>query len=590
MSSVASPSLYRLAGPNATSQWVILPVLLLLSLNISDQVGFTDEQTLDFRKGLLLAAVAAWAVFTLSGLLIRLIPLTHERTRTAVVLTLYAVTEIVRTSLVHLFAVQFGVPSQANWAFRVTAAAASGIVFFSFVSVLVNDSRAYRSMFRVLHERREALRGSLQSIESILAQTRALMVEKVRTELAREVKAIDVEVQRGNLESMSLANEIIRLVDDVVRPTSHELYGNPVALANSVSTGKAPRINLRKILSATTTAQPFRPALMLLIGLALTVPLFLIIGSLPFFISNLLALALYVLVSWVAKRYLLQPLGRLQIAMRMLLISVIYVVPAVIFSAMVLASISGFGALSPALLAYGAAIGLILGWGLALVEGIRLAQQLVLVDSERANERLYWLNKRMQSEVWADQQNLAFALHHDVQASLLAAAMRLKLAVESGTEPGEVMALVTAAIEQALSENRRQPLVANPRELEDRINAKWDSVIHLEIDADQSATFALSTDPTVTKVVEDILLEFQINSIKHGQATKSSAHLTAPTLETLVLSVTNNGLGELSAKSAGLGSQFVDSVTLQHSFEAIEGGVRLECTLPLNRKLSAAQA
>ena len=583
-------SRFRFAGRSATSQWVVLPVLLFLAFNVTDRVGLTDEQSLNYLHALVLASSLAWLVFTLSGLLIGLIPLTSMRVRAAAVLTLYAVTEVVRTCSLHLFAVQFGVPSEANWAFRITAGAASGIAFFAFFSVLVNDSRAYRSMYCLLHERREALRSSLRSIESILTQTRQLMVEKVRNQLASEVDAIDVEVKCGNLQSLSLADELVRVVDDVVRPTSHDLYGNPVALANSVSTGKAPRINPRKILSATTTADPFRPELMLLFGAALTVPMFLIIGSVDFLVSYLWSFTLYVAVIWVSKLYLLTPLGRLHLALRVLLISLIYVVPALIFSGVVLAPVFGFESVTPALLAYGAAIGLIVGWGLALLEGIRLAQQLVLVDSERANERLYWLNKRLQSEVWVDQQNLAFALHHDVQASLLAAAMRLKTVVEAGTEPREALALVSTAIEQALAKNRRLPLVASPEKLEDRINAKWDSVISLEIVADNAAQVALSTDPAITKVVEDILIEFQTNSIKHGQATESRAIISVPQPETLSVSVTNNGTGALNRADGGLGSQFVNSVTLQHSLESVDGGVRFECTLPLNRKLSAAQA
>ena len=111
----------RFAGRSATSQWVVLPALFLLAFNVTDRVGLTDEQSLNYLHALVLASSLAWLVFTLSGLLIGLIPLTSMRVRAAAVLTLYAVTEVVRTCSLHLFAVQFGVPSEANWAFRITA-------------------------------------------------------------------------------------------------------------------------------------------------------------------------------------------------------------------------------------------------------------------------------------------------------------------------------------------------------------------------------------------------------------------------------------------------------------------------------------
>ena len=85
-------------------------------------------------------------------------------------------------------------------------------------------------------------------------------------------------------------------------------------------------------------------------------------------------------------------------------------------------------------------------------------------------------------------------------------------------------------------------------------------------------------------VLEDVLSEFQNNSLKHGAATKTTAQLTMPDTGILHVVLANNGRPLSTKNSSGLGSAFINSVALEYSLETVQGGVQLILQLPLEGK------
>lgn len=128
----SQPGLSRFAGPQATAQSVGVPVLVFLSLN-SAPAGLT--QTSDIRltqfRILFFALVCSWAYFTASGVAINKVAPAESRLRSILIAVLFMSTEVLRTVLVHEFALMSGLESDPVWLFRISGGATTGLIFFS---------------------------------------------------------------------------------------------------------------------------------------------------------------------------------------------------------------------------------------------------------------------------------------------------------------------------------------------------------------------------------------------------------------------------------------------------------------------------
>jgi signal transduction histidine kinase len=205
------------------------------------------------------------------------------------------------------------------------------------------------------------------------------------------------------------------------------------------------------------------------------------------------------------------------------------------------------------------------------------------------NEELAWQNARIQSELWIDQKSLALTLHNDVQASLLAAALKLKAAFDKGDDLAnqtlpEIRELISRSINFGSAQSRNRTLSDAVR----RINDTWAGIITLDVTASQDATSALERDVVGLGVLEDVLSEFQNNSLKHGKATEITAALSMPENDVLHVVLTNNGQPLRQDFHSGLGSAFMKSVALKYALENIDGGVQLVLLLPLSPTTSTS--
>jgi two-component sensor histidine kinase len=100
----------------------------------------------------------------------------------------------------------------------------------------------------------------------------------------------------------------------------------------------------------------------------------------------------------------------------------------------------------------------------------------------------------------------------------------------------------------------------------------------------------LEKDLVTLGVLEDVLSEFQNNSLKHGQATETTVILSTSTPGVLQLAMTNNGAPVQSRDvNSGLGSTFLTSVSLSQKLENFSRGVKLTVKLPLSGEGSPAK-
>jgi two-component sensor histidine kinase len=101
--------------------------------------------------------------------------------------------------------------------------------------------------------------------------------------------------------------------------------------------------------------------------------------------------------------------------------------------------------------------------------------------------------------------------------------------------------------------------------------------------ASEETLSLLEQDLVTLGVLEDVLSEFQNNSLKHGKATETTVILSSSTPGVLQLAMTNNGSPIQSREmNAGLGSTFLNSVSLSQKLENFSRGVKMTVRLPLS--------
>lgn len=576
---------FRFAGPRATSQWVVLPILCFLSLNVTT-LGVVEkpvDQLLLFQITLG-AFVCAWGYFTLVGFVINALLPKLGNPRNWAIAILYATTEMFRTVVLYWFSVTVGLPSVADWMFRITGGLTTGLVIFAIVSTVLNDSSSYGAAFRELISQRVKLQVTITASQENLLRTREQLIENARSQISLALGNTQSESLKTSPEYGRIVDQLFHVTEDVVRPLSHDLFDNPIALVSPSEVSKPPRVPFLTFLKDSSVASPFRPGLMVLISALLTTPSLFLVMSWSYFVAWAAALTVFFVLILLAKRYLTPVLPRVPYLLRILIIGFVFVVPAVIFTTVVFSALFEGQTASINSLLYGAALGLGLGMLVATSGGLRASRVRMLTEISDINDQLFWLNARLQSELWLDQKNLALTLHNEVQATLLAAALKLKaaLAGESGNAQAvmpEVRELIARSVNFASA-----PLAQ--RSLTDavaRINQNWAGLIEMKYTATEQTLATLHQDPVTLGVLEDVLSEFQNNSLKHGHATETTVILTMPDIDVMQVAMSNNGHRLNTSIEGGLGSHFLKSVSLNYKFENFSRGVRLVVQLPVSK-------
>ena len=212
----------------------------------------------------------------------------------------------------------------------------------------------------------------------------------------------------------------------------------------------------------------------------------------------------------------------------------------------------------------------------------------MLAEAASVNNELYRFNVRAQSQLWVAQKNLAITVHNDVQTTLIAAALHLQRAMESGTPAKVAMPDVRRLLNQALDLAIGAAEERGPQDVLERANEKWGGLIEASLEISPAAGELLARDSVGIRIFEDLLVEFMTNSVKHGQANQVKVMLSAENDRTLLLVMTNNGAPiDAHRTSTGLGSRLLDALTLNSSVTDVPGGVRLTATIPIGTQVLA---
>lgn len=583
---VALPSGFipRFAGPQAFSQVVIQPVLAFLSVNAFVAGIFGDAHSRGEAIALVVVAtLAAWLFFSGVGFAVNRFLGPPTRVRAVAVTATFGVTELVRISTLYSLLAgeegitDFGVP------FRSVSAVVTGIVLLGLVSVAVNDFRSYRSSYRSYYNQLARVRSAVHETGISVEMVRDQLALKVRRLLTHDIHEAFHPPATDSKPPDRIADELFRIADEIVRPLSHGVFEEPLPSVLPSAPEKPPRVSVRNFFTDVTSAAPFQPVIHTLIVGLIFAPVLILLSRVVAVVSLVACVGLVFLVAHLGHTYLTPVLPRWPLLLRVIVLSVLFGAPVVIFMAVVVApGVTGLESL-PAILAYGAGLGAVLGWLPAIGEGLRHSRQRFITELEPLDNGLEWFRVRAQSQLWLDQKRLALALHGDVQATVLAAAMQLKKAVRES--PDTLQAVIDRVEETIRTSLLLEPTTAKAKKLTSvvkSINQTWSSLLTLRVEATPAVLAVVENDRLALEVVAEVVKELHINAFKHGRATQCEVTITQATPDTIDLRVCNNG-SPLPAKLPGwgLGGRFLDTVSLEKTSQNTPEGVCVELSIPV---------
>lgn len=583
-------SLWRYAGDKATSQWVVIPVLVFLSFNAVPAGFLLDSLARNQRLiNIALALLTAWLFFTVVGLVINSLTPRFTTLRVILISVMFALTETVRIfSFYGLSSIVTATTVKYDPLFTVIGSMTTGLLMFGLLSTAIIDSSTYHRDYKSLALQTNELQGSALFAVSSIERTKNQLLQSTRERILLALGRTITPQADGYEE---IVDELFHVSEEVVRPLSHQLSNEPVDIPQQTREMIPPRVPLATIVNSATFASPFRPVEYALIVFLIASPAVFLFRSVEYLIYLSVAIAGIYFFNLLARRFLLPRMRELNTLVRVIVISLVYVLPVAVVG--LLAETSLFTMflseeqLVPGLV-YGALLMWVLGWLIAISQGLRYSRMQVLQELEAVTRRLEWANTRLQAQLWMNQKRLALTLHNEVQATLLAAALRLQKALQSGPdEVKQTLPEVQHIISECLLLTEGQD---NPRSLQQslqHITEMWEGLLTLEIQISPEDHQRIEADHLGIEILNEVVSEFHVNSLKHGKASSSyvSIELTEPDIAQVTLR--NNGLPlentAFENNSLGLGNVFIAAVTLNNCISNLEGGgVELVVEIPIS--------
>lgn len=574
---------WRFAGNSASSQWVVLPILFFLSLNVFSTALISDpRQQILVIYAACVAIFIAWIFFSVSFLVGNVLISAFGIPRILFVLLVYGLTEYIRISVIHTltnYMILVGANSQL---FNFVGAFVTGIVLFSLASTAKTDTKLYKSDYSELIQKKLELTSMVKSTEMSVEQTRSQLVTTTKRILNKTFESTFSQSRGKNIDYSMVAENLFRMSDEIIRPLSNKLSELPEIPETHQQSLKPQKISLKAVFSNGNKISSFNPQeFSLILGLITFPGLLLLSFPLGLFLWGA-GISLVFIAHFTAMKYVSPRLELWPQSLKALVVSLVYAVPAGILLILMTLEIPDANGNEFFVFAYGALLGLLLGWLLAISDGFRLSRHEVLQNLSDLNQVLRRLGARLHAQLWLDQRLLAITIHNDVQATVISGALKLKNALGKGKDVTELFPQVKNQIRDALQLELSHRAVRSLDEEIKKLNQTWDSLLVTSLDAEKKVLEAISEDHIALEVIAEIISEFVTNSLKHGQS--SRVRVTCELLGTndVLLTLTNNGKKMSSdTKESGLGSRFMEAVTLMCSSENTAKGVQLIAQIPL---------
>lgn len=202
------------------------------------------------------------------------------------------------------------------------------------------------------------------------------------------------------------------------------------------------------------------------------------------------------------------------------------------------------------------------------------ASQAYILDQKQARAEarlnevirdLEFQNKIYEQKVWLTRHGWYLLLHGVVQPALTSAAIR---ASHFSDLTEETKSQILSDLERALDSLSKDK--EERRSIEEHIaeiQSVWTGVCEVSSSVDVKVTALAESNPTLVRVLNEILKEVASNAVRHGNASKLDIKLTVASANSVRVHVANNGRKPNMDNASSVGSLMLEALCLSRSLE-----------------------
>lgn len=195
------------------------------------------------------------------------------------------------------------------------------------------------------------------------------------------------------------------------------------------------------------------------------------------------------------------------------------------------------------------------------------------------HQDLQWAIARINLLAWFNRGVLTRLLHGPIQNAMHAAVMRLR-----GSDPADVVEGVIRELRLRISSvapdagAAGQPMTDVASALTD-VTRLWAGIAEISVAVDAETAAALQADTPAAGIVIDLVQEICSNAIRHGGATRIAIQVQ-PGPRSVAILIIDNGKALRPSNKAGVGSQLIDTCSIDWQRGRTVGHNRLDVTIP----------
>jgi signal transduction histidine kinase len=570
----------RFAGSEAFRLHIAIIALTPLTLGsiLVDGVPYTTSlSTVTFAA--LVSVLAAVAFFLAGGSIINRVARHDGLTRTSLTVIAFGATEAIRTTVFSQTMVSSGAPLDMLLHHRLLGGSMTGMLVLGIVSLLSVDRNRYYADYARLIDRQQQLTRELEALNYTISRFIDELTTNVREVVDTALRPLSASERATSTKDV--VDHIVGVSENVVRPLSREVSA-ALPRVDPQGVGQ-PRVSPRRVLELTTVVAPFQP-----IGMPLVV--FMLFFSASLFLvppgTGIVLITISVAGVWLSHilgaLFLHPRMPHWPMHWRVVVATLVYSLGFLVSLAAIIIQ-RGYGTSLDRLgtIVYVLAIVLLVSWGIALIPAIREGQKEIIADMLATTGSVMQVRARNEVRLRREKQRLSSIIHGDIQAILMATALKLQKDTYSHDALHEVVKQAREAIVASLDEATDTTSKRTLASVQNTLTDFWQGIVNVSWEVAPELHAVVDGDPDLPEMLYQVVREAITNAAKHGRASAVHIELDIDNHNHVVCRVSDDGGIHPDDERPGSGTQFFQAVADTVTRERRGGKTVLTLLIPL---------
>jgi signal transduction histidine kinase len=468
----------------------------------------------------------------------------------------------------------FGITENYNFTFRVP----NGLVLISFAyiiaTILVSVYTEQRDLLYSLRTERSRLISAASELRGKRLQEEAHLQEEINDLLLREVKNLNAQLSKEIIISLQ------KLINDIVRPISHNLANQIPKWIPEDFAARPDRISIREILLGIKPENAINIRILSTLMLLQTLPFISLYGWVTVLKIELTILILFPMSLIITQTLLVRLTAKMTPSLRLFFIFASLGISAVPTGSVIYFLIRN----SPDpyyFLKAGPSFTMLAAGLIITSTALQNATKNVREELSKTNDELRWIIARKNLVIWNLRGSLSRNLHGPIQSAIQVSVFDLRKAVETDALNADLIERIQKNISEAIynlnATNRKSVGV---QQVFDDVVETWRDHCNIAIHVSDETLEALTQDPAAKSASEEIVREFVSNALRHAEAKNVEIQITL-TDKCLLISATNDGFEFNEESSKGLGLGLLDSIAVSSSVARLGDKTLVSAEIPL---------